>query len=118
MNMATLREFLSSGTLGAIKMGMRPQMVEQLWGPPDDRSVQRHPTEILRYGSLELVFKTVPDTDDMRLVAVAIYFGRPDQQLPAGAGFEDRSLTDTTTEAEFRDFAAAAALEVHSKVEG
>jgi hypothetical protein len=80
--------------------------------------VQRHPTEILRYGSLELVFKTVPDSDDTRLIATVIYFGRPNQQLPADARFDDWSPTEATTEAEFRDFVGAAGLQVHSKVEG
>jgi hypothetical protein len=118
MNLVTLREFLSSGTIGSVKLGMLPQMVEQFWGPPDDRSVQRHPTEILRYGSLELVFKTVPDTDDTRLISIAIYFAKPKQQCPVGAKFEDFSLGSATTEAEFRKFIADAGLQVHSKVVG
>ncbi len=116
--MATFREFLSNGTIGVVKLGMLPEMVQRFWGPPDDRSVQRHPTEILRYGSLELVFKTVPDTDKTRLVAAAIYFGRPGQQLPPAARFDDGSPADTTTEIEFRDFIGSVGLQVHSKVEG
>jgi hypothetical protein len=118
MNMATFRDFLTSGTIGAVKLGMRPEMVEQFWGAPDDRSVQRRPTEILRYGSIELVFKTVPDTDDSRLVAAAIYFGRPSQPLPDAARFEDWLPTDGTSEDEFRTFVDSAGLQVHSKVDG
>jgi hypothetical protein len=118
MNMATFREFLTSGTIDGVKLGMAPQMVERFWGSPDDRSVQRHPTEILRYGSLELVFKTVPDTDDARLVSVAIYFAKPNQQLPPGAGFEDFAPNQATTESELRSFVDSAGLHVHSKVEG
>src|SRR5688500_17455578 len=118
MTMATFREFLSSGTIGVVKLGMLPETVERFWGTPDDRSVQRHPTEILRYGPLELVFKTVPETDDARLVAAAIYFGRRNQQLPPGARFDDWSPTDATSEAEFRGFIGSAGLQVHSKVEG
>ena len=116
--MAILREFLSSGTIGPVKLGMLPQSVEQFWGPPDDRSVQRHPIEILRYGSLELVFKTDPERDDARLVSVAIYFAKTHQQLPRGATFEDFTPNAETTENELRSFVASAGLHMHSKVEG
>ena len=116
--MATFREFLSSGKLADVQLGMRPEMVEQRWGSPDDRSVKRHPAETLRFGSLELTFKTVPQTDDTRLVAAAIYFNRPSQQLPSALKFDDWTPTDATTEPEFRAFVTSAGLETHSKVDG
>jgi len=95
--MATFREFLSSGRIGDVQLGMRPETVEQQLGPADDRSVKRHPVEILRFGSLELAFKTVPQADDTRLVAAAIYFNTPNQQLPPSLRFDDWTPTDATT---------------------
>jgi len=118
MKMATFQEFLTSGKIGEVQLGMRPEVVEQRLGLPDDRSVKRHPVEILRFGSLELAFKTVPQTDDTRLISVAIYFNRPKQQLPAALKFDDWTPTDATTEAEFRQFIASTGLDVHSKVDG
>src|SRR5690349_8652434 len=109
--MAKLREVLSEGKLGEIRIGALPETVERHLGPPDDRSVKRRPVEILKFGSIELAFKHVPGTNDSRLIAIAIYFFNPKRNLPASVAFEDWTPTPETTEAEFRSFLDGGGLE-------
>src|SRR5438067_1149021 len=100
--MAKLREFLSEGKIGDVRLGMLPETIEKHLGPADDRSVKRRPVEILKVGSVEFVFKHIPNTNDSRLIATAIYFDIPDRRLPHSLVFEDWAPTADTTEAEFR----------------
>ncbi len=116
--MPSFQEFLTRGTIGGVQLGMLPEVIERTFGPAEDRSVQRHPTETFKYGCVELTFKDVPQTTDKRLVGVAIYFDRADGRLPHGTRFDDWMPEATTTEAEFRQFLENASLEVHSHVDG
>ena len=116
--MARFLELLSEGRIGNVRIGMRPETVEQYWGAPDDRSVKKRPVEILKFGSIELAFKFLPDTNDSRLIAIAIYFSVPKRSLPPSVVFEDWTPTARTTEAEFRDFLQSSGIQVHSKVDG
>lgn len=116
--MAKFRELLSEGRIGNVRIGMRPEIVEQYLGAPDDRSVNRRPIEMLKFCSIELAFKFVPDTNDSRLIAIAIYFSLPKRQLPPSVVFEDWTPTAETTEAEFRDFVQSAGMQIHTRVDG
>lgn len=116
--MALFRELLSEGKLGEVRLGMRPETVEQYLGAPDDRSVKSRPVEILKFGSIELAFKQVPDTDDSRLVSIAIYFFDPERKLPPTIMFEDWMPTSETTEAQFREFLGSTAMQAQFRVDG
>ena len=85
--MALFRELLTEGKLGDARLGMRPEIVEQSLGTPDDRSVKSRPVAILKFGSVELAFKHIPDTNDSRLVSIAVYFHDRKRTLPPGLGF-------------------------------
>lgn len=116
--MAKFHELLSEGRIGDVRIGMRLETVEQFLGLPEDRSVKNRPVEILKFGSIELAFKHVPDTKDSRLIAIAIYFSIPNRRLPASVVFEDWTPTADTTEADFRDFLRSAGMQIHSNVDG
>ena len=116
--MASFRELLSQGKLGEIRHGMSPDAVEQILGPADDRSVRTRPLEILKFGSVELTFKFVPETGDSRLISLTIYFAFPNRTVPPKVKFEDFAPTGDTNEAEFKNFLSSAALTSRSKVEG
>ena len=116
--MAQFRELLSEGKIGDVRFGIRRETVEQYLGAPDDRSVKERPIEILKFGSIELAFKHVPDAKDSRLISIAIYFSIPKRSLPPGIVFEDWMPTGDTTEADFRDFFHSAGMQVHSTADG
>jgi hypothetical protein len=113
--MAKLQDFLLNGQIGDIRVGMLPGDVERRWGPAQDRTVQRRPIEILKYGSIELAFGKVPGTADSRLVSAAIYFFNPQRTLPPNVIFEDWSPSGETFEREFREYLASIKVDVHSK---
>jgi hypothetical protein len=52
---ATLAEFLVSGTLGRLRLGLSPTEVESLCGPADDTSTPSFP-RIWKYGDLQIAF--------------------------------------------------------------
>ena len=114
--MARFQEFLATGQVGDVQMGMAIDQVEQRLGPADDRSVSRRPVQTLKYGSMELSFKLVPETVTTRLVAVSIHFGWPDFALPVA--FDDWTPRSDSSEADFRRFAERVGLSVHSSVDG
>ena len=116
--MASLRDFLLKGRLGPVELGMRPEQVEQELGPAEDHSVSTRPVQILKFGSVEVAFKTVPGTDDQRSIAMGVYFGIPGRDLPPRIDFEDWNATENTTEEDARRFLAQAGIGVHSRVDG
>lgn len=116
--MALFREFLTEGKLGDVRLGVRPETVEQFLGTPDDRSVKSQPVELLKFGSVELAFKHIPETSDSRLVSIAIYFFDPERKLPARIMFNDWTPTSETTEAQFRQFLDSTSLKAQSREDG
>ena len=116
--MATMREFLSTGHLGDVMIGITAERAQQILGAPDTRSVRRDPVEILRYGALELVFRRVPKTIDSRLVAIALYLGNSNRSIPVPTRFADWLPSIDTTEQQVREFLAGAGIVPHSTVAG
>lgn len=116
--MAKFRELLLEGKIGDVRIGMRPETVEQYLGAPDDRSVKKRPVQILKFGSIELAFKLIPETNDSRLISIAVYFSIPSRNLPPSVVFEDWTPTADTTEADFRHFLSQAGIRIHSNVDG
>lgn len=116
--MAKLQDFLTNGQIGEIRLGMRPEQVQSIWGPAPGQSVQHRPVKILRYGSVELGFGPIAGTEDSRLASVAIYFFDSLRTLPAGVTFEDWVPTQNTSEADFHRFLDSIKLAAHTRVDG
>lgn len=104
--MATMQEFLTSGRLGDIMLGIATNRAQQILGPPEDRSVRRTPVEILRYGALELTFRREPTAADSNLVAMALYFWDAGRSLPAPVLPTDWIPQHNTLEQELVNFLA------------
>jgi hypothetical protein len=116
--MPTIREFLTSGQLGEVRLGLRPEQVTRILGEPDDHSVRRRPISLLRFGAVEFAFKHIPDTADSRLVSIAVHFDRADRNIPALVRPTDWLPTSETTEQEFRGFLEASCIQLHSIIAG
>jgi len=53
--MASILEFIKTGKLGSVSLGISKEEIENILGKPDDVSVSRKP-RIYKYGSLQLAF--------------------------------------------------------------
>lgn len=113
--MASILEFLTSGRLGGVHLGLRPEQVTGLLGPADDQSVRRKPVYILRYGAVEFAFKPLPDSRDSELISTAIYFAQPGREMPPTLRPADRLLSKETTGREFRQFLEQEGIAVRSE---
>jgi hypothetical protein len=113
-----MQEFVSTGHLGDIMIGITADRAQQVLGAPDARSARHDPVEILRYGALELVFRRVPKTTDSRLVAIALYLGDQDRLIPEPARFADWLPAADTTEQQFREFLAGVGIAPRSTAAG
>lgn|GEM_PF-3685625 len=116
--MPLIRDFLQTGRLGEIQLGLRPDQVIGILGAPDDQSVKKRPVHILRYGAVQFSFVAVPDTKDSRLASVAIYFDDADRPIPPPLSPTDWLPTGNTTEQQFRQFLDQVEIHVHSSVQG
>lgn len=110
-------DFLTSGRLGAVQLGVLPERVSTLLGPADDESLRQKPVYVMRYGAVDFTFAQVPDTTDFRLAGTAIRFASQ-RPLPEVLRPSDWFPTDQTTEAEFRAYLAQANLPVEYSVDG
>lgn len=112
--MPLMREFLTVGQLGSVRVGMSVARLLDVLGPPDDESVQRRPVYIVRYGTAQFAFVPGPyDRDGYRMVGVAMYFDQPGRELPSSLQCSDWTPSRDTTELAFRQFAAGAGLQPH-----
>jgi hypothetical protein len=115
--MATLRQFLQNGELGAIRPGMTRAEVIAVLRQPQDESVTRHP-QILKYGSLQLTFVRQPGHEELVLVQIGLYFHPCSEAIPAPVQLTDFHPTGETTLAEVREVLTSLGLEEASAVEG
>jgi hypothetical protein len=99
--MATLAQFLKTGSLGPLVLGMDPVDVTELIGDPDEESRKRNPLT-LKYGALQLTFwKHGPKSQlrDMALFFLPVY-----EHLPNVIDLEDFTPHGKPTERFFRNF--------------
>ena len=66
---AKLLEFLKTGSLGPIVLGMNPSEVVEHIGDPDQESQKKNPLT-LKYGSLQLVFWRHRSKSQLRNIAL------------------------------------------------
>lgn len=116
--MPLMRDFLQTGHLGEIQLGLRPDQVIAILGDPEDQSVKKRPVQILRYGAVQFSFVAIPDTEDSRMASVAIYFDDTDRLIPPPLSPTDWLPTGNTTEQQFRQFLEQTGMQVHSSVQG
>jgi hypothetical protein len=114
--MATLEQFLQTGDLGPIHLGMSQAEVSAVLGPPQDESVSRHP-QILKYGGLQLTFHANPGTADRMLGHIGLYYSPRAEPIPEPALPTDFTGTPETTIAEVREFLARVGLKELAVVE-
>jgi hypothetical protein len=112
--MATMREFLSTGKLGEIRLGMTPEQVAAALGPADAHSPRRRPVYLVKYGAVELAFK--PMGEPLTLASIAVHFGASEREIPAALRPADWVPTGGTSVDEFRRFVAETGIAMHADV--
>lgn len=103
--MATLAQFLKTGSLGPVVLGMNPfEVVEQI-GDPDEESQKKNPLT-LKYGSLQLVFWR-HGSSKSQLRDIILNFLPKFERLPPPVALKDfrpGRPDDKPTESYFRKF--------------
>jgi hypothetical protein len=118
MFMPSMREFLQSGRLGEVQLGLRRDRVMDILGAPEDQTARRRPLQLLRYGAVEFGFIPVPETTDSRLVSTALYFHDPDRLIPPPLRPTDWLPTHATSAQQFRQFLNEAGIEANCSIQG
>jgi len=100
--MANLKQFLKTGRLGELSLGMLASDVVALLGDADDLSKKSNPL-VMVYGNLELTFFKQPDAVRRELVSVVLQYSLPLPEDRTVFAFEDWDPTGSN-EAAFREF--------------
>ena len=74
--MPSFDDFLRTGQIGRLAMGMSKDAVRDLLGEPRDTSVRKHP-EIWKYGQVELAFFRTSDGSSPVLTSIMYHFDDP-----------------------------------------
>jgi hypothetical protein len=98
---ATLAEFLKTGSLGTVALGMNPIEVIERIGDPEQESQKKNPLT-LKYGSLQLVFWRRGSTSQLR--DMTLNFLPEFEPLPPSVALKDFRPRDKPTEGYFRNF--------------
>jgi hypothetical protein len=101
-SMATLEEFLRTGHLGPLVLGISSNDAISAVGEPDDISRKSNPL-LLRYGCVHLVFWKPKDAKH-ELREITVDFHLAAGPLPSSLEFADWDSTVPPTERRFRDF--------------
>lgn len=101
--MATLAEFLRTGHLGPVILGMTPADVITLVGDPDQTSRKSNPLH-LKYGAAEFFFWQTPHEPGHVLRKIAVFFAPKFEKLPTPIAFTDWVRSKAPSEREFKAF--------------
>lgn len=101
--MATLEDFLKTGHLGPVVLGMSPVDAMTALGDPDDTSRKSNPL-LIRYGCVQLSFWRAPQQKVHQLREIAVTFQPNFEMFPESLDFTDWNPTEAPTEEEFRSF--------------
>lgn len=99
--MATLAQFLRTGSLGPVVLGMDPFAVVEQIGDPEQVSQKKNPLT-LKYGSLKLVFWRHGRKSQLR--DITLNFLPEFKPLPSQVALTDFNPRGRPTEEHFRDF--------------
>jgi hypothetical protein len=101
--MSTLKNFLHTGELDGICMGMAREAAEAVLGEPSAVSVGNKP-RILKYGNVELGFYWQAETRTSGLAHVSVYFRVPSENYHTVTRFADWTVSQRTKSDEFEQF--------------
>lgn len=113
--MASIDEFLKTGRLGPLDLGITKEAVRRILGEPDDVSVKKNP-EIWKYGALQLVFYQSPHADEPGLSTINLFFHGPAMSIPVRLGLTGWQPTSETGIEAFRDYITGYDPEVYNQV--
>jgi hypothetical protein len=111
---ASLDEFMKSGRLGPLTVGMSRDAVADHLGAPEATSIQKNPL-IWKYGPVELSFQGVSEESDPSLTSITWYL-RDGAALPEALRLEGWLPTPGTTFEEFRDHLKGAGIAISGGV--
>ena len=101
--MATLEEFLRTGHLGPLNLGISATDVMSSLGEPDGISRKSNPL-LLVYGRIQLTFWRNAKNPKPELREIALDYQRVSEPLSPTLEFTDWNSTEPPTERRFRDF--------------
>src|SRR5690349_11154714 len=101
--MATLEQFLRTGQLGPLALGMTTADVTAVLGEPQQVSRKSNPL-LVKYGGLQLTFSRQRADRVFRMNQLGIYFQPEPEPLPASVRPEDIPPGVAPSEREFRAF--------------
>lgn len=101
--MATLEDFIKSGRLGPVSLGMGPVEVMTALGDPDEQSDKLNPL-ILKYGPVEFVFLSKPNRGKQDLRDIAISYWPRFKKMPKVLRLSDWNPSVTPSEDEFEEY--------------
>jgi hypothetical protein len=101
--MATLEDFMRTGHLGPVILGMSPNDVMIALGDPQDTSRKSNPLQ-LKYGCVQLSFWKAPNQRTHELREIVITYQPEFEPLPESLAFTDWTLAEPPTERQFRAF--------------
>ncbi|MCA8300853.1 hypothetical protein R0290_21125 [Burkholderia semiarida] len=101
--MATISEFLRTGQLGPVTLGLESNVIMKECGDPDAISRKSNPL-IFRYGPIHFTFSRGSTTRQFRLVDIAVLVDERVQELKGKLRFEDFSIWPSPTRQAFSDF--------------
>src|SRR4051812_10926933 len=99
--MGKLAEFLKTGSLGPVVLGMNPFEVVEHLGEPEQESQKKNPLT-LKYGSLQLVFWKHAGQPKSQLREIVLSFLPEFEPLPNPVALDD--FQEPPTETHFRNF--------------
>lgn len=104
LTMTSFVEFLKTGRLGPVSVGMARDDVRMALGEPRDVSVNRFP-RIWKYGPLQLTFYKSTDESEPFLASIVLHFySDPMEHLPEGLALTDWGERGPIDYSEFRDY--------------
>jgi hypothetical protein len=98
--MMSIVEFLKTGELDGIRVGMAPDQVRDVLGEPFDTSLSKKPW-IWKYDPIEITFSFPEERREFRVESISISFRAPDAASPAPLRFSD---WDNSRSSSFQDF--------------
>ena len=101
--MPTLEEFLRTGHLGPVVLGMTPMAVMTAVGDPDDTSLKSNPLQF-KYGCAQLTFWKSSKDRQHELREIALIYQLRFHPLPPSLKFTDWNPVRPPTEKRFRKF--------------
>lgn len=101
--MPTLLEFLKTGHLGPLSLGLSPFEAETVLGDPQDRSIKKNPLH-LKYDALRLTFWKHGTSSRSQLMDIVISFQPPGQRMPKTVELTDLGPDKDVLEEDFIAF--------------